>query len=347
MFGFVFPSSSQWKEVRRQWTSTYIAVVFLKNCLVTSAQKCDDFEIVPTSGIGASEEIALMDQYLSDSGFEKIGGAEALSETVRREQPAALVRFPKIFATSPGECMEVAVNNAKTLSDLLALQRDNYSTVVGTIVIDAAAGLYWFWLCKPTYTGNLVGGFLGGEDPSLTQRHLAKVRENESLRLYLKLYRDAVAEQDVEMAYYRYWAILEVMAAAKHFSDAPIVDRHGNTVLNRRGGIRRVTDEAQPRVTELLRRVYKAMNVSMSYGLGHLFDLIPIWYRHRNCIAHCGGCRPDDPAHCHRDKPQFIACRDMHLLVVNRSNMQRSRHSDDLLRHLESAVKLAVIHELK
>jgi hypothetical protein len=37
----------------------------------------------------------------------------------------------------------------------------------------------------------------------------------------------------------------------------------------------------------------------------------------------------------------------MHLLVVNRSNMQRSRHSDELLRDLESAVKFAVIHELK
>jgi hypothetical protein len=302
---------------------------------------------VPTSGIGASEEIALMDQYLSANGFEKISGAKALSEVVRREQPAAIVRFPKISATSPGECIEVAVQNAKILSDLLALQRESYSTVIGTIVIDPAAGRYWFRVCKPTYTGNLVGGFLGGEDPSQTQRRLAKVRENESLRLYLKLYRDAVAEQDVEMAYYRYWAILEVMAAAKHFVGAPKVDRHGKTILNRHGLICQLNDETQPLVTEMLRRVYTAMNVSMSCGLAHLFDLIPIWYRHRNCIAHRGGCRPDDPSHCYRDKPQFIACRDMHLLVVNRSNMQRGRHSDQLLRDLESAVKFAIIHELR
>ena len=327
--------------------TAYVAVVFLKNCLVTSPQKCETFEIVPTSGIGASDEIALMDKYLSDSGFEKISDADALSEAVRREQPAAFVRFPQMFATSPGECIQVAVQDARTLSEILALQRESYSTVVGAIVIDAAAGRYWFWLCKPTYTGNLVGGFLGGEDPSLTQHRLAKVRQNESLRFCLKLYRDAVAEQDVEMAYYRYWTILEVIAAAKHLSGAPRVDRFGNAVLNRRGVICQVTDEAQPLVTELLRRVYTAMNVSMSCGLGHLFDLIPIWYRHRNCIAHRGGCQPDDPAHCHRDKPQFTTCRDMHLFVVNRSNMQRSRHSDELLRDLESAVKFAVIHEMK
>ena len=34
--------------------------------------------------------------------------------------------------------------------------------------------------------------------------------------------------------------------------------------------------------------------------------MIPVWYRHRNCISHHGGCRPDDPNHCYRTSPQFV-----------------------------------------
>jgi hypothetical protein len=325
---------------------TYTAVVFLKNCLVRSVQKCTEFEISSFSGVGLTDELALLQDYLVQHGFEPLKGADQLSETMKSEQPTAVVRFPALTATSPGECITAAVQNAEVLSEILALQRLSYGAVIGAILIDSAAGRYWWWVKKPIYTGNLLGGFLAGEQTALTRERFAKVRKNDSLRLYMKLYRDAVEEQNVEMAYYRYWSVLELIARTKGLCRSQKLDRDGTPMVNRSGAPRYVTDQAEALVTELLRRVHVARNVSPALGLGHLFDLVPIWYRHRNCIAHGGGCRPEDPTHCHRDKEQFVQCRDVHCKVVERNGMPRGRHADELLRTLESAVGLAVIQEL-
>jgi hypothetical protein len=325
---------------------TYAAVVFLKNCLVRSVQKCDEFEISPFSGIGLTDELALLQDYLVQRGFEPLKGADQLSDAMKSEQPTTVVRFPALTASSPGECITAAVRNAEVLSEILALQRLSYGTVIAAIVIDSVAGRYWWWVKKPIYTGNLLGGFLAGEQTALTRERFAKVRMNDSLRLFMKLYRDAIEEQDTEMAYYRYWSVLELIARTKGIGRSQKLDRNGTAMLNRNGAPHLVTDQAEALVTELLRRVHVARNVSQALGLGHLFDLVPIWYRHRNCIVHAGGCRPEDPAHCHRHKEQFVRCRDMHCRVVERSGTPRGRHADELLRALEGAVGLVVIQEL-
>src|SRR3954451_11614855 len=115
----------------------------------------------------------------------------------------------------------------------LPFQRFSYGAVIATIVIDYVTGRYWFWFNKRTYTGNLLGGSISGEHTGTTLERFCKVRKDASLRLYIKLYRDAVGEQDVEMAYYRFWAILEALARTKNLSGCQKLDRQGVPLLNR------------------------------------------------------------------------------------------------------------------
>ena len=42
---------------------------------------------------------------------------------------------------------------------------------------------------------------------------------------------------------------------------------------------------------------------------GEWAQLVAIWYRHRNCMAHSGGCLADDPEQCDRIDPRYVNCK--------------------------------------
>jgi hypothetical protein len=67
---------------------------------------------------------------------------------------------------------------------------------------------------------------------------------------------------------------------------------------------------------ELLRSTLAPQSVS-GRAFGMPFDeLVAIWYRHRNCVVHGGGCFPDDASFCLRTDQKFDQCRRAHEEVV-------------------------------
>jgi len=328
-------------------STDYRALVFLKNCLAHSLLECGDFEIVPFDGLGCTDELNLMQTFLTRFQPGSLNETDRVIEQAKRGQPTVVVHFRRLAAPSTDACFILAEQQAELIACLLAIQRHSYASVVGTIIQDLTAGASRWRVRVPNYTGNLLGGVLAGESAETLSKRLAAVQHNDSLQLYVKLFREAREEQDAEFAYYRFWTLLEMIARAKNLAGQPLLDWDGQPIMNRHGIPRTIEDAAEPLVCELARRAYAARSASGRFmGIGHTKDLIPVWYRHRNCISHHGGCRPDDPSHCHRTSQQFVTCRNAHLATIARSNLPRGRHTDDALRALEETARLAIIVEL-
>jgi len=288
-----------------------------------------------------------MQSFLTRFQPGSLNETDRVIEQAKRGQPTVVVHFRRLVAPSTEECFILAEQQAELLSCLLAIQRHSYGSVVGTILQDLATGASRWRVRVPSYSGNLLGGLLAGENAEALSKRFATAQHDDSLQLYVKLFREAREEEDAEFAYYRFWTLLEMIARAKNLAGQQLLAWDGQPVMNRHGVPRKIEKAAEPLVGELVRRAYAARNASgLFVGVGHTRDLIPVWYRHRNCISHHGGCRPDDPNHCYRTSPQFVICHNAHLAAIARSNLPRGRHTDDVLHALEEAARLVIIVEL-
>lgn len=119
---------------------------------------------------------------------------------------------------------------------------------------------------------------------------------------------------------------------------------------NSRGADRKITDDAKELVFELIRRVFTSSDLTEdlfahSLQQGLISQMIPIWYRHRNCVVHGGGCFPNDLQYCDRTRDQFIKCKKANDEIKAKHNI-RNDLTDGYVIYLRDIVKIILNKEL-
>jgi hypothetical protein len=287
----------------------YRGFVFVKDCLLTIPMKLDRYEIMPLGHLPFTDEL---NKILSSlEGFHiNISFDDMTINRCQKAQPIFVAHFPKIIAPSVEEAAKLISQEVKFLSDLLSIHRESYGSIFGVIIIDPAEGKYHAKIPIPSYRGNLVGGMISGEVPQQIRKRMYKVRKNPQLQLYLSLYNDTLREKRRDFKIFRCWNLLETIARSKNYVGQPLFDVYGSPTLNRnRKPI--IENTAVSLVTELIRQTY------ISFNLKNLADIlqngsIDIWYRHRNCTDHTGGCFSSDSNYCDRKNDRFIKCKQDH-----------------------------------
>jgi hypothetical protein len=173
-------------------------------------------------GIGASDEVDIINTVLR--GMNWISPHASVDHTWRdrnsRERPVVLMHVPRVFATTHEHAMRLAHSRRDRLLELLAFHRNSSRVPFATVIqkLDTATSRYAETLIMPEveiYSGNLMGGFLSGEDQSLLLAHDRAMRSDPYLGFVLYLHKEAQAEKDLEFAYFRYWNLLETIASEK------------------------------------------------------------------------------------------------------------------------------------
>jgi hypothetical protein len=265
-----------------------------------------------------SDEVALMQEYLRACTEEAMpdSSARALADSGRTRQPSFVAHFPLVRALSPSDAATRAHNEVLMLCGVLAVTRRAYPSVLGALVLDLETHQWNPWVNARNYTGNLAGGSISGEDPRTARRYTERARGDERIRLYLSLYRDALDVVEPEAKYFRLWSLLEVMAAQRVSKGDALLDWGGNPAPVPDGnGFRHKIRSNDEVVFEYLRQTVGQWHVNFNYGSqvkqSDWRDLVTVWYAHRNCLAHDGGCRPQDPAQCDQN-PARVRCRAAH-----------------------------------
>lgn len=287
----------------------YRGFVFVKDCLLTIPMRLDRYEILPLGYLPFTDELHKIVSSLREFHIN-IPFDEKTMSRYQNVQPIFVAHFPKIFAPSFEEAAKLLRQEVKSLSDLLSIHRESYGSICGLIILDLAAGKYFSIIPTPSYRGNLVGGWISGEVPQQIKKRMYKVRKNPQLQLHLSLYKDILREERSDFKIFRCWNLLETIARSKNYVGQPLFDIYGNPTLNRNGKPT-IENTAVSLVTELIRQTY------ISFNLKDLADIlqngsIDIWYRHRNCTDHTGGCFSSDSNYCDRKNDRFIKCKQDH-----------------------------------
>jgi hypothetical protein len=315
-------------------------LLFVKNCGMQTRMRLGPLQLIPVGGLGGQDEITLISEFLVRNGQAPITNVEESIQRAKLGQPSFVAHFPRVFAGSVDHAGEIVKREGVLLCDVLALHRHSYGVVFGGVLHQRDTGAVHFWIDTPTYSGNLIGGALAGEFPRAIRDHLDKARANPRLALYLSLLREVLREERTEFAYFRFWNLLETIARSKSFRGRPRLEWSGTQKLSPKGTSLLIEDHAEQLVFELLRSTM-ASHVSPTGVGGHLKqgsfeELVPIWYRHRNCVVHGGGCFPSDPAFCLRTDPKYVKCREAHEEMVAK-NGSRDRLNDEYLAALREA----------
>lgn len=293
----------------RLGNTLFRVIMFVERVMLTRQLRVPGVELIPLRegdnpyGNRSTDEAHIINKVFSELGWQAwLLNPSDWAEHVARERPILLLHFPKVFATTHEQAAVLARNRRDRLLDLLTLHRGSYGVPFAVAVQKLGTGKPQHeetrvWSEAQRFGGNIMGGFASGEDPGLLLKHDQAMTASPFVALCLILYREASTETDLDVAYFRYWNLLEVIASNKIVSSTHVTDFEGQQL--REGGKKATTDRARGRVYELLKRYMQERNcVERHFGRPlseGLWDAVGVWYACRNATAHYGKFFAEDP----------------------------------------------------
>lgn len=340
---------SEFREGFGNGSNEYLGLIFVKDCKLTIRMRLGNYEVIPLSGISCFDEVNLIKSLLNANNINININYDEILNNCQNNQPSFLIHFPKVFADSIDEAISKCQERSQITCNLLAMERDAYPSIVGMALLNLNDDENWVGLNIQSYRGNLLGGSISGEEPQALKNKINKIKNNQKLQLYLSLYNDANKEIKLDFRYFRLWNLLEMIANNKDYKGRPRVDWQGTTGNDMKSDP--ITDpnrlkikHAKELVFELIREAFNNYGLtdtmfSHNSNQGSIAEMIPIWYRHRNCAAHNGGCFHEDASYCKRNSNQFINCKNAHDEVWNIGD-------DSYFGALNTTVKIIINHEI-
>lgn len=306
----------------------YEVYVFAKNCVLSRPMRLSGYTLQRVAGLGCADEIRAYEGFFAEKGLPLVGNADAAMTDASANQPAFVACFPRVYAATIDQAMRAADEEVDRLCGVLALHRAAAASKFATVGRDPRTGQTRYGVHTPRFLGNYATGEIAGESPEVIRQNVDAVRESQRLQMYVSLLREALGEQNRDIAYFRLWNLLEAIIT---FRD----DADGGPILSR--------------VAELLRETYTAAgwsDATFAQCVEHatIDEMTVIWKRRRNCMAHSGGCSPLVSHVCKTSGKwvsEYQACRDA-LSEMRDQNESVHRANDQYLRIMTEIVEMVV-----
>ncbi|MEJ7893063.1 MAG: hypothetical protein WKF94_10515 [Solirubrobacteraceae bacterium] len=250
-----------------------------------------------TVGNPGSGEPPLLDALLEHLGWAARTDAKWWTDQSASGRPWTALVIGPVYATNHDEAAKLAWVMRDRLTDVLALTRGSSPRPLATVVEQRQqpSGVKWrIYQEDENYRGNLVGGFIAGEDQRELLAADAAMAADPLLALCVRLFRDAQGERDVDAAYFRYWSLLEALSGGRFpGAHAPVTLMDGSTWP----GQHNTTGYAGPRVYALIAGHLTGINEASAVApAASLYEAVRAWYGRRNATGHYGALRPNDSA---------------------------------------------------
>ncbi len=203
-------------------------------------------------GVGNARAVPIQQSTLGSDGPVVLNGAlEQLGWTARVDPDEWLkgyrIRHPAVVVIVDGfeaDSFEQAGPKAEDLVDrlvtLLAFHRDAAPTLLASVLERRESDNEWIpeglGMHSRSYQGNLVGGFISGENPQTLRRDWDALESiNPSARLWMRLLWEARAETDLGFRIFRFVDLLEAISRERVTIGEPVTDAEGAQVLTEEG----------------------------------------------------------------------------------------------------------------
>jgi len=240
---FAQPLGGPWSPSLQQFR----VLSFVHGCLLTRRFEFPGFSLRPISAERVGEDEALLVNFvLAQGGWNCSLPVEEWSAHRVRASPIVVAEFPRVLAASFEDASEITASALDRVLDLLALHRgaagSPFVTILENLETREAHAEHQF----PAYHGNLLGGFISGEDQPTLIRQNERIAADPLMALWVSLVGEAEQEQNVDFLFLRYWGILETIATARvadgqvvvNFAGSPITVGGGSVVTGGLAGTR-------------------------------------------------------------------------------------------------------------
>lgn len=277
----------------------YSAVLIADNIYLTTGQRVPGVRVIPLQNSTLGSDLGdVLAAVMGQLGFTQTLNRTAVVEMMQQRRPAAVIHVPQIRAAAPEQAIAETRTIVHRLLDLIALRRgDTPRLLVGVLgaVSDEGTEPLQGWVEGSGYVGNMLGGFISGEDIHGLLTQWEGIAKEPRVVLWLSLYADAVAEEHWDYRLFRCFNLLEAIGAEVLPKGSPVLAPDGSQRVQSNNQPY-TTEHARGKVYMLLRHVAaQTQQDELNFTAGgagrsgaDLWDDVGIWTSIRNAVAHRG-----------------------------------------------------------
>lgn len=277
-------------------SKTFHAVMVADNIHLTQNWRVPGLSAIPLTNSTLGGDLSpVLNNAAAQLGFTTAPDPAALLVLIRQKRPSAILEIKQLVADTVDAAIAEARRAALLLLDLAALRRGApprlLAGYIGQPHADGSTAISDFWVEGSGYTGNLMGGFLSGESPHSLLQQWHGAESEARTRLWMSLYRDALADERWDYRIFRCFNLLEGVAGEIFPPGRPVTDESG-ALLFQASGRPYTTNEARGKVYELLKHgATRSQQVLQNFAAGPgrtPWEETDVWVTIRNAVAHRG-----------------------------------------------------------
>ncbi|SHU93108.1 Uncharacterised protein [Mycobacteroides abscessus subsp. abscessus] len=266
----------------------FLILAIADNLYLTQPQRVPGIALHPISTELGEDTRTILNRILREhrimSSLQEIPKDKWLRQT-QQDRPAVQIQC-RVQAENRDAAGEFGRDVIKQLLGLMTLRRGAAAQLIAGVCAEQdEADRYLYqgaWIEHSGYHGNLLGGFIAGEDARALQAAWSGLQAHPRAQLWVSLYADAVRDPRWEYQFFRCFALLEAIAETVVRKKATVIDEAGNPRPLPDGSGNYSTKHTQGKVYTLL------LGLSGATANDQLWDEVGHWAQVRNDVAHEG-----------------------------------------------------------
>ncbi|MHB1992840.1 hypothetical protein [Metallibacterium scheffleri] len=214
----------------------YRVIIFGVGCLVHAPQQMAGYSIKPIGrGFSHTYLHEIVDATLTSLRYGSVDFDKVTEDRHQQGTPTFFVEYWRVLGVDHSDALEHCRRHAGLLFELLGLDRGQKPREFFIMAVDLRSGQRWFGFNHPWYRGNLISDFNPVSTANFIEAVVPKLEQTPFLRLLLRSYAEATAEEDQGIALLRLWTVLELLADRTIQKGLQIKHPNGVLITNKRG----------------------------------------------------------------------------------------------------------------
>jgi len=199
--------------------------IFAIGSLLKDIQELEGITIYPLShGLSYVNMNDVVNEHLLKMTTCKLPYNEKIDNDYKRSTPMFVIDYLQVNAINYDDALKYCYGKSEAIFSILAFDKGQRPKLFSYVAIDQKTGECNYGFQFPGYSGNLVSDF----SPTSTANQIDKIEpllKDHWFRFLFNSYSNAINEVNIDIKYFRLWAILELIAKKEvPISDTELVD---------------------------------------------------------------------------------------------------------------------------
>jgi hypothetical protein len=211
--------------------------IFAIGCLLKNIQELEGITIYPLSnGLSYVNMNNVVNEHLHKMFSYKLPYNEKIDDDYKRSTPMFVIDYLQVNAIDYSDALKYCYDKNEAIFSILAFDKGQRPRLFSYVVIDQQIGECNYGFNFPGYSGNLISDF----SPTSTANQIDKIepllRKDHWFKFLFESYSNAINEANIDIKYFRLWAILELMAKKEvSMSNIELIDTEGEVIKYQNG----------------------------------------------------------------------------------------------------------------